>query len=221
MYSLSFGPRPVIACLGAHCDDIEIGCGGTLAALAAAHPGAHFHCWAFSGDEVRAAESRNCLEALLGPERFTLRVLEFRDGFFPADWTAIKQRVREFSQAVDPDLVFTHAGADGHQDHRALCELTWNHFRRHSILEYEIVKYDGDLGRPNVYMPLTATQMRLKVQALMNSFASQTTKAWFTASTFEAIARLRGVECIAPSGFAEAFHARKMVLGLGVPAPTS
>lgn len=212
---------PRIVCLGAHCDDIEIGCGGTLRALARAWPDAHFHCWVFSGDAVRYAESRDCLGRLLGDGRFSMEVAAFRDGFFPADWGAVKERVRELSRSVEPELVFTHAALDLHQDHRTLNELTWNHFRRHTILEYEIVKYDGDLGRPNLYVPLAREDLASKVDALMGAFVSQRSKAWFTASTFEAIARLRGVEANAGSGYAEAFFSRKAVLDLhgGNPAP--
>ncbi|NJN00637.1 MAG: PIG-L family deacetylase [Aquincola sp.] len=212
MFSIRLSRVPIIVCLGAHCDDIEIGCGGTLAALAAARPDAQFHCWVFSGDETRAAESKACLEALLGSKRVTLQMLAFRDGFFPADWAAIKTRIRELRDSVEPELVFTHADSDRHQDHRVLCELTWNHFRRHTVLEYEIVKYDGDLARPNVYVPLSAAVLDAKINALMASFSSQAGKHWFTRSTFEAIARLRGVECNAPSGFAEAFGGRKVCL---------
>lgn len=205
---------PAIVSLGAHCDDIEIGCGGTLRALARTWPDAHFHCWVFSGDARRSAESRECLHRLLGGERFTLQVAGFRDGFFPADWGAVKERLRDLSRSVDPELVFTHAAGDLHQDHRTLAELTWNHFRRHTVLEYEIVKYDGDVGRPNLYVPLSREDLAGKVDALMGAFASQLDKPWFTPSTFEAIARLRGVEANARSGYAEAFFARKAVVDL-------
>jgi LmbE family N-acetylglucosaminyl deacetylase len=206
------GEEPQVVCLGAHCDDIEIGCGGTLAVLAQTWPKAHFHCWVFSGDEMRTRESRRCLELLLGANRFTLQVLGYRDGYFPADWSGIKRSVDELSRAVKADLVFTHAASDLHQDHRTLAELTWNHFRRHTILEYEIVKYDGNPGPVSLFVPLSQEQLACKVDALMTAFQSQTGKAWFTPSTFEAIARLRGVESAAPSGYAEAFHARKLLL---------
>jgi LmbE family N-acetylglucosaminyl deacetylase len=206
------GEEPQVVCLGAHCDDIEIGCGGTLAVLAQAWPKAHFHCWVFSGDEVRTRESRRCLELLLGANRFTLQVLGYRDGYFPAEWSGVKRSVDELSRAVKADLVFTHAASDLHQDHRTLAELTWNHFRRHTILEYEIVKYDGNPGPVSLFVPLSQEQLARKVDALMTAFESQTGKAWFTRSTFEAIARLRGVESAAASGYAEAFHARKLLL---------
>lgn len=216
MFKLGFkqGASPNIVCIGAHCDDIEIGCGGAIAALAQAIPGAHFHCWVFSGQGVRAQESAACLNRLLGAGRSSLQVFDHRDGFFPAEWTQIKERLNTLSQTVDADLVFTHASADSHQDHRTLSELTWNHFRRHAVLEYEIVKYEGDLGRTNFYIPLGADVLNRKVDALMEAFPSQANKGWFTRSTFEAMARLRGVESNAASGYAEAFYSRKTVLDL-------
>jgi LmbE family N-acetylglucosaminyl deacetylase len=205
------GAAPSVVCIGAHSDDIEIGCGGTLVELAEAWPQARFHCWVFSGAAERAAETRACLSLLVGPQRLDLRLFDFRDGFFPADWQAIKETMRNLASSVDPALVFTHGAADGHQDHRALAELTWNHFRRHPILEYEIVKYDADLGRPNLYVPIAAATLERKTAALLDSFESQRSRPWFTRSTFEALARLRGVESNSTSGYAEAFHARKVV----------
>lgn len=199
-----------VVCIGAHCDDIEIGCGGTLATLAQRHADTHFHCWVFSGDPVRGAESRQCLARLLGAERFTLQVFPFRDGYLPQQWGEVKERLAQLAGSVAADLVFTHAAADAHQDHRLLSELTWNHFRRQPVLEYEIPKYEGDLGRPNLYVPLSASALALKVEALLSSFVSQHAKPWFTAATFEAVARLRGIECVADA--AEAFLARKLVV---------
>lgn len=214
MIELSFAgvSAPQVVCIGAHCDDIEIGCGGTLARIAQAHPGAHFHCWAFSGDAQRQTETRACLTQLLGADRVSLRLFEFPDGYFPAHWAQIKAQLAQLSASVLADLVFTHARDDSHQDHRLLSELTWNHFRRHTVLEYEIVKYEGDLGHTNLYVALTEAQMALKLDALAAAFVSQRDKPWFTRTTFEAIARLRGIECLASSGFAEAFVTRKMRL---------
>jgi LmbE family N-acetylglucosaminyl deacetylase len=212
MLSFAAKPAPQVVCIGAHCDDIEIGCGGTLSVLAQAWPDAHFHCWVFSGSDTRSLESRRCLELLLGSNRFTLQVFGYRDGYFPADWSLIKRRLDELSQSVEADLVFTHDGSDLHQDHRTLAELTWNHFRKHTILEYEIVKYDGNPGRAGLFVPLSRVQLARKIDALMTAFESQASKAWFTRSTFEAVARLRGVESGAASGLAEAFHARKLLL---------
>jgi LmbE family N-acetylglucosaminyl deacetylase len=202
---------PDVVCIGAHSDDIEIGCGGALVELADAWPQAHFHCWVFSAANERAAETRACLTRLVGAERLKVQLFDFRDGFFPADWQAIKETLRTLAAGVDPALVFTHGTADLHQDHRTLAELTWNHFRGQPILEYEIVKYDGDLGRPNFYVPVSAAALERKMAALLECFQSQRSKPWFTRSTFEALARLRGVESNATSGYAEAFHARKVV----------
>lgn len=203
-----------IVCIGAHCDDIEIGCGGALISLAQAYPQAVFHCWVFSGQDARALETRNCLGTLLGEGRMRLQQLSYRDGFFPAQWSEIKQDLHRLSQTVRADLVFTHTVGDSHQDHNTLAELTWNHFRSHTVLEYEIVKYEGDLQKCNVYIPLTTAQMRQKVDALISAFPTQAGKHWFTASTFEAILRLRGIECHAESGYAEGFVGRKTVLQL-------
>lgn len=207
-----------IVCIGAHCDDIEIGCGGSLVALSQAYPLSHFHCWVFSGNAARAAESRACLTQLLDAERFTLQVFDHRDGYFPAQWAQVKERLATLSQTINADLVFTHTARESHQDHRVLAELTWNHFRRHTVLEYEIAKYEGDLGRANFYIPLSTEQFEAKLSALLSAFPSQASKGWFTRNTFEAIARLRGVESHATSGYAEAFRARKSVLDLSAQA---
>lgn len=203
-----------VVCIGAHCDDIEIGCGGSLLALAQAYPKAVFHAWVFSGEPRRAAETAHCLSSLVGTDRLRLKQMGYRDGYFPADWSAIKESLRALSATVQADLVFTHTTGDAHQDHRTLAELTWNHFRNHLILEYQIVKYEGDLPRCNTYLPLSADQMKAKVDALMQAFPSQAGKHWFSAANFEAIARLRGIESHAPDGFAEAFVVRKSVLSL-------
>lgn len=203
-----------VVCIGAHCDDIEIGCGGSLIALSEAYPNAVFNAWVFSGDARRAAETAQCLASLVGADRLRLTQMDYRDGYFPVHWGAIKESLRALSATVSADLVFTHTASDAHQDHRTLAELTWNHFRKHLILEYEIVKYEGDLPRCNTYLPLSAEQMKGKVDALMQAFPSQAGKYWFSAGSFEAIARLRGIECHAADGFAEAFVVRKSVLSL-------
>lgn len=210
-FQLQQVPAPQVVCIGAHCDDIEIGCGGTLSALAEAYPAAHFHCWVFSGNDVRQRESDQCLRVLLGEGRYSLQVFGHRDGFFPTEWARIKETLSRLSQSFKADMVFTHTKDESHQDHRTLNELTWNHFRNHLVLEYEIVKYEGDLGRPNFYVPLSTAQHERKLQALMSAFPSQFSKPWFTRSTFEAITRLRGIESLAISGHAEAFFVRKAV----------
>ncbi len=196
--------------LGAHCDDVEIGCGGTLAALVRARPEVRVNVVVFSGDSVRAPETRAALGALMPSDNLHYEVLEFRDGFFPVEWSSIKERFESLKKRCNPDLVLTHQERDRHQDHRTVCELTWNTFRNHTILEYEIPKYDGDLGQPNVFSPLDVECARLKVDSLLKCFISQRDKRWFTADLFSSLMRLRGMECNAQSGFAEAFYARKL-----------
>lgn len=209
----SLGRPPVVLCIGAHCDDIEIGCGATLTHWASEYPGALFHWAVFSGDAVRQSESRAAAAGLLaGALAPQLRFFEFRDGFFPAHGREIKERFEELKAQLRPDVILTHYLEDRHQDHEMLANLTWNTFRSHLILEYEIPKYEGDLGHPNVYVPLTKPELDRKVSSLMESFESQRQRAWFTEDTFRALARLRGMECAAPSGYAEAFHARKLCM---------
>lgn len=212
MLGLTASPRTIL-CLGAHSDDIEIGCGGAMLALTAARPDTVVHWVVFSASERRAAEARAAADRILaraGERRVAIE--SFRDGFFPWDGPAIKERFEAIRRAVDPDLVFTHYRDDRHQDHRMISDLTWNTFRSHLVLEYEIPKYDGDMGRPNCYVPLGEAQRRDKVETLMECFASQHDHAWFTPETFNGLMRLRGMECAAPNGYAEAFHARKWVL---------
>lgn len=204
-----------VLCLGAHCDDIEIGCGGTLCALASIHPEVVFDFVVFSTDPVREPETRAALAGLVGsPERVRLHAHPFRDGFFPTEWAGIKQAFESLKALGTPDLVLTHFEHDRHQDHRVVSELTWNTFRNHLVLEYEIPKWDGDLGRPSVYSRLTSEIVDRKIATLMRSFPSQTGKRWFTDELFRSLLRLRGMECNSPSGYAEAFHARKIALAL-------
>jgi LmbE family N-acetylglucosaminyl deacetylase len=205
--------RPLtVLCLGAHSDDIEIGCGGTILRLADQYPGALFHWVVFSAIGVRETEARTAAKLFVSPGALKGPLLKaFPDGFLPFVGSEVKQ-VFEDLKAVSPDLIFTHNGKDAHQDHRLLAELTWNTFRNHLILEYEIPKYDGDLGRPGVFVPLDSKVCEKKVQVLMEAFQSQRAKHWFQESTFLALLRLRGMECNAPSGYAEAFYCRKLVL---------
>jgi LmbE family N-acetylglucosaminyl deacetylase len=213
MLSLSLGDENLreVLFLGAHCDDVEIGCGGTLAALGRARPDVQLHVVMFSSDSTRAAESRAALARLLPADaKCRVEMHEFRDGFMPMQWAAIKERFEELKRRCRPDLIFTHHEHDRHQDHRAVCELTWNTFRDHTVLEYEIPKYDGDLGRPGVFVPLTRETVQHKIDTLLQSFASQAGKRWFSADLFSGLMRLRGMECNAESGFAEAFYARKL-----------
>jgi len=206
-------PRSIL-CLGAHCDDIEIGCGGTLLRLAENDSESHLHCAVFSGNDSRQNESRKCLAKLFPQDRLHLHFFDFRDGYFPTSWSEIKDIVESLKPSIAPDLVFTHRRSDRHQDHRLLGELTWNTFRNHLIFEYEIVKFEGDLATPNCYIPLTAEQLAQKTQALHDCYLSQRSRTWFSEETFNALARIRGVESASPSGYAEGFHADKFMLGL-------
>ena len=206
---------PTILCLGAHSDDIEIGCGGTLLHLLGRMPEAKVHWVSFSADGKRADEARRGVELFAGEQAAAVELHTFRDGFFPEAFGEIKERFRELQKSVDPDLVLTHCRGDLHQDHRVISELTLQTFRNHLILEYEIAKYDGDLGAPNVYVSLDSEDADRKVDNLLSAFASQTEKYWFTADNFRALMRVRGIECRASSGFAEAFYAHKLVFGAG------
>ena len=200
-----------VLCLGAHSDDIEIGCGGTVLRLAATVPRAEFTWVVLSGDAQRAEEARRSAALFAGAAApTTVVVKEFRDGFFPYAGAGIKDFFESLKREDSPDVIFTHYRGDQHQDHRLVSELTWNTFRDHLILEYEVPKYDGDLGRPNWYVPLDESTCRTKARHLLDTFASQRDRRWFTEETFRALMRLRGVECAAPEGYAEAFYAHKI-----------
>jgi LmbE family N-acetylglucosaminyl deacetylase len=206
------GPLNVLA-IGAHADDIEIGCGGTLLRLAESDPGATVTWIVLSGDGERANEARASAQDILSG--FATRRVEvegFRDGYFPFEGAEIKDYFERLNTDVSPDIVFTHQRFDLHQDHRLVCELTWNTFRDHLVLEYEIPKYDGDVGSPNLFVPLSESISSRKIEALLTHFASQRGKRWFTRDLFEASLRLRGMESNAPGGRAEAFYSRKLVL---------
>ncbi len=205
------GP-PTLLCLGAHSDDIEIGCGGTVLTLLGRHPGARVHWVVLSARGERAGEARAAAERfLVGAGAAEVTLHGFRDGFFPADFAAIKE-VFEALKAAKPDLVLTHRRLDHHQDHRMLAELTWNTFRSHLVLEYEVPKYDPDLGNPNLFVPLAREAAEAKVAALMECFGTQRSRAWFTPDTFLGLMRLRGVQCASPTGLAEGFFAHKLCL---------
>jgi LmbE family N-acetylglucosaminyl deacetylase len=209
------GASPLqVLCLGAHSDDIEIGCGGTILGLAQQYPGCVFHWVVFSAIGVREAEARHAASLFAGGRAVRGPLLKaFQDGFMPFAGAEVKAVFEELKQAISPDLIFTHNRRDAHQDHRLLAELTWNTFRDHLILEYEIPKYDGDLGQPSVFVPLEAEVCQRKVHCIMEAFQSQCHKRWFQPDTFFSLMRLRGVECNAPSGYAEAFYCRKLTLG--------
>jgi len=206
---------PTILCLGAHSDDIEIGCGASLLHLLGAMPQASVHWVVFSAEGEREDEARQGSKLFAGEQLTSVELHSFRDGFFPDSFGEIKERFRDIQRAVDPDLVFTSWRRDAHQDHRLISELTSQTFRNHLILEYEISKYDGDLGAPNVYVSLDVEEADRKVEHLMSAFASQHDKYWFSGETFRALMRVRGVECRASSGYAEAFYGHKLVFGAG------
>ena len=195
--------------LGAHSDDIEIGAGGTVLALRRLAPAARLRWVVFSGDDARRAEARGGAEAFAG-DAADVSTHAFRDGFFPQETAGIKETFEQLKAEPPPDLIFTHARDDRHQDHRAISDLTWNTFRSHLVLEYEVPKWDGDLGRPNAYLRLSDDLADAKLAGLRDAFASQRGKHWFDDETFRGLMRLRGLESNAR--YAEAFYARKLVL---------
>lgn len=202
-----------ILCLGCHSDDIEIGCGGTVLQIAAECRDVAFHWVVFSANGVRASEAECGAKQFADPSQMKRVILkDFRDGFMPFAGADIKKVFEELKHDVSPDIIFTHNRHDAHQDHRLIADLTWNTFRDHLILEYEIPKYDGDMGRPGVFIPLPIGICEKKVNLIVNTFQSQSDKRWFERETFMALMRLRGMECNAPSGYAEAFYGRKLLL---------
>ncbi|MCC5644934.1 PIG-L family deacetylase [Nostoc sp. CHAB 5824] len=201
-----------VLCLGAHSDDIEIGCGGTILRLVESYPNTVFYWVVFSSNLQREKEAYNSAHKFLKDSKVKNIVLEhFKDGFFPFMGIEIKGFFEQLKQDYNPDVIFTHYRQDLHQDHRLICEFTWNTFRDHLILEYEIPKYDGDLGKPNFFVHLTEKICQDKVKYIIDSFPSQNNKQWFTEDTFLSILRLRGIESNAPNKYAEAFHCRKVV----------
>ena len=201
-----------LLCLGAHADDIEIGCGGTVLRLGAEVPDLVVRWIVFSGMGEREVEARSSATAFLkNASQAQIEVLGFRDGYFPFQGTQIKDWFEALKRDFDPSLVLTHCQGDAHQDHRLLAELTHNTFRDHLVLEYEIPKYDGDLGNPGLFVTLTQAQVRQKVEIISRHYASQRGRSWFSDETFVAMARLRGINCNAAEGMAEAFYARKIV----------
>jgi LmbE family N-acetylglucosaminyl deacetylase len=205
-------PRTVL-CLGAHADDIEIGCGGTLLKLTERNPNINVHWVVFSASPPRAREAKQSAQVFLrSAHAKKIMVKTFRDSYFPFMGERIKKFVQQLSQKVAPDLIFTHRRKDLHQDHRLLAELTLNAFRNHLILEYEIPKYDGDMGAPNAYVHLSKDTAERKVRNICEQFKTQKSKPWFSEDTFMALLRLRGIESNSPGKYAEAFYSHKMVL---------
>ena len=201
-----------ILCVGAHCDDIEIGCGAMLRALQARRQNPVIDWVVLSGTRERRDETRRAMRLLVRPAcRGEFLFGEFQDGQFPAAYADIKTFCESLKRRPDPDLILCHEREDRHQDHRVVNEMIWSVFRRSVVLEYEIPKWDGGLGQPNVYVPVSAKDVAAKVDALLTSHRSQAGKDWFTRDTFMAMLRLRGIECRSPSGYAEAFHGRKLI----------
>ncbi len=211
MKGLNFDGIKNVLCLGAHSDDIEIGCGGTIRKLARELPGLVVWWVVFTADGKRRTEAKNSARAFLRDAgKSQVIIKQFRNGYFPFQGAAIKDFFESLKSRVKPDLVFTHFRNDRHQDHRLVSDLTWNTFRNHLILEYEIPKYDGDFASPNLFVQLDEKLAREKADNLCRYFTTQSDKHWFSQDTFLALVRLRGMECCAE--YAEAFYARKLTL---------
>ena len=202
-----------VLCLGAHCDDIEVGCGGTVLQLLEQSQEIEFYWFVFCSNPRRAREAKRSADVFLkAAKRKTVVVKSLRDGFLPYVGPPVKEAFEKLKATFAPDLIFTHTRNDLHQDHRLICELTWNTFRDHLILEYEIPKFDGDLGAPNFFVPLSDGQARKKVNGLIRHFGSQRNKQWFSGNLFYSLMRLRSIEVASPTQYAEAFYCRKMRL---------
>jgi len=216
MMPLRFDRLKKVLCLGAHSDDIEIGCGGTILRLNAESDRIEYYWLVLCSSQERAREANRSAQAFLkGARNKTIVVESFRDGFLPYDGASVKERFEKLKKSFSPDLIFTHFRHDLHQDHRLVCELTWNTFRNHFILEYEIPKYDSDLQPPNFFVPLPDTIRRKKLNCLMRHFVTQRDKHWFSEDLFNGLMRLRGIESKSPTRYSEAFHCRKLILGNG------
>jgi len=200
-------------CLGAHSDDIEIGCGGTILRLLSENDAAEVHWIVLGSSGQRDGEAVTSAENFLADaKQKNVIVQDFKDGFFPYVGGELKEFFEDLKRKVSPDVIFTHYRHDLHQDHRLISELTWNTYRDHLILEYEIVKYDGDIGVPNVFVHLDETICQKKIKLIMDCFQTQRDKDWFTPDAFFSLLRIRGIESKAPGKYAEAFHCRKLVL---------
>ncbi|MCW5315426.1 PIG-L family deacetylase [Nostoc sp. KVJ3] len=200
-----------ILCLGSHCDDIEIGCGGTILKLIENYQQIVIYWVVFSSNEQRAEEATASAGIFLKEIPVKKIIIKnFRDGFLAFQGIEVKECFEQLKQEFSPDIIFTHHRDDRHQDHRLISEFTWNTFRNHLILEYEIPKYDGDLGIPNFFVHLSESICHRKIQYILDGFPTQNSKQWFTEETFRAILRIRGIESNSPSSYAEAFYCRKM-----------
>ena len=204
-----------VLCVGAHCDDIEIGCGGTVLSLQEHYPRCRIHWLVLTSVPSRRREATTAAKAFIrASARGELRICALPDGFLPAHFGEVKTQFEDLKRSLKPDVIFTHHGLDRHQDHSLVSQITWQTFRDHMIWEYEIPKYDGDLATPSMYVPLVSAVAARKVKAIMRAYASQATKSWFRAENLLAAMRLRGLESRAASGYAEAFHCRKLVCPL-------
>jgi LmbE family N-acetylglucosaminyl deacetylase len=202
-----------LLCLGAHSDDLEIGCGGTVLEWLDTMDEIEITWVVFSASGKRATEATSSATALLSKSKQTNLVLrDLRDGYFPVQLEKAKDQFEELKASENPDVIFTHRLEDRHQDHRLIAELTWQTFRDHLILEYEIPKYEGDLGQPNMFVALSNSAGERKVAHLLRHFGTQRAKSWFRSETFLGLMQVRGIECRAPSGMAEGFHVRKATL---------
>lgn len=214
------GQRISVLCLGAHADDIEIGAGATLLHWIRSTACLDVHWCVLSAAGGRAAEAEaSACDLLAGTAATTIEIAGFRDGFFPCQGEAIKAWFENLKARVDPDIILTHRADDAHQDHREVARHTRTVFRDHLILEYEIPKWDGDLGQPNLYVPVESALLERKIDLLHRHFGSQRSKDWFDPETFRGLARIRGMECRSPHRYAEAFFTRKMALSL-IQSPT-
>jgi LmbE family N-acetylglucosaminyl deacetylase len=217
MFNLSLGSQEndvnSILFIGSHCDDIEIGCSGSVLKFVEKYPNALFYWVVLSSNTKRKKEAVDSAEYFLKDAKHkVIDICKFRNGYFPYIGAEIKDYFEDLKSKINPDIIFTHYGADYHQDHRITSELTWNTFRNHMILEYEIPKYDGGLNSPNMFIPVSEAICKTKIDSLMHFFASENNKQWFSEETFKGLMRIRGIECNSPSGYAEAFYCRKAVI---------
>ncbi|WP_441000167.1 PIG-L deacetylase family protein [Fodinibius sp. SL11] len=199
--------------LGAHCDDIEIGCGGTVLHMIENYKIDHIKWVVFTSNEVRKKEAESSAkEFLKSVKNADVDVYDYQDGFLPSVWSEIKVRFEDLKKEIEPDIIFTHYRNDLHQDHRTLNELTWNTFRNHLIFEYEIPKYDGDIGNPNLFVPLNEDQIKQRNEIITSCFKSQQNKQWLDDSLLTSMPRIRGIECASKGKYAEAFYSRKLTI---------
>lgn len=205
--------RGRVLCLGAHSDDVEIGCGATILDLIQRYPGLSIDWVVVCSDPERKAEAESSAASFLeGSGQSSVTVESFRDGYLPYIAVEVKEYFAGLAKKHDPDLILTHYRSDLHQDHRFIGELTLQAFRNHLTLEYEIPKYDGGLDAPNVYFPVSTDAAKKKTDLLMQHFGTQRSKSWFTPDTFDGLMRVRGIECKSESGLAEAFHCFKAIV---------